>query len=39
MTLSTNLLQGHFPYDLFVKLFNLNRVELQPFGLINCGNR
>ncbi|ESW13253.1 hypothetical protein PHAVU_008G181000 [Phaseolus vulgaris] len=28
--------KGHFPYDLFVKLFN--RVELQPFGLINCGN-
>ncbi|XP_027940412.1 ubiquitin carboxyl-terminal hydrolase 17-like [Vigna unguiculata] len=30
--------KGHFPYDLFVKLFNLNRVQLQPFGLINCGN-
>ncbi|KAL1308786.1 hypothetical protein HN51_050804 [Arachis hypogaea] len=27
-----------FPYDLFVKLYNWNRVELQPFGLINCGN-
>ncbi|BAT81929.1 hypothetical protein VIGAN_03184600 [Vigna angularis var. angularis] len=30
--------KGHFPYDLFVKLFNLNRVQLQPFGLVNCGN-
>ncbi|MED6148840.1 ubiquitin-specific protease [Stylosanthes scabra] len=27
-----------FLYDLFVKLYNWNRVELQPFGLINCGN-
>ncbi|KAK7385384.1 hypothetical protein VNO78_31101 [Psophocarpus tetragonolobus] len=30
--------KGLFPYDLFVKLYNWNRVELQPFGLINCGN-
>ncbi|RDX67763.1 Ubiquitin carboxyl-terminal hydrolase 16, partial [Mucuna pruriens] len=30
--------QGLFPYDLFVKLYNWNKVELQPFGLINCGN-
>ncbi|CAJ1971680.1 unnamed protein product [Sphenostylis stenocarpa] len=30
--------KGHFPYDFFVKLFNWNRVELQPFGLTNCGN-
>ncbi|KAL2317639.1 hypothetical protein Fmac_031515 [Flemingia macrophylla] len=30
--------KGLFPYDLFVKLYNWNRVELQPFGLVNCGN-
>ncbi|KAE9595980.1 hypothetical protein Lal_00030870 [Lupinus albus] len=30
--------KGLFPYDLFVKLYTLNRVELQPFGLLNCGN-
>ncbi|KAI4337608.1 hypothetical protein L6164_016002 [Bauhinia variegata] len=30
--------KGLFPYDLFVKLFNSNKVELRPFGLINCGN-
>ncbi|KAG4954843.1 hypothetical protein JHK87_040437 [Glycine soja] len=30
--------KGLFPYDLFVKLYNWNRVELEPFGLINCGN-
>ncbi|KAK7301113.1 hypothetical protein RJT34_11974 [Clitoria ternatea] len=30
--------KGLFPYDMFVKLYNWNRVELQPFGLINCGN-
>nr|KYP47259.1 Ubiquitin carboxyl-terminal hydrolase 17 [Cajanus cajan] len=30
--------KGLFPYDLFVRLYNWNRVELQPFGLVNCGN-
>ncbi|GAU43480.1 hypothetical protein TSUD_244020 [Trifolium subterraneum] len=30
--------KGLFPYDLFVKLYNWNRVEVQPFGLANCGN-
>ncbi|KAM5575434.1 ubiquitin carboxyl-terminal hydrolase 16 [Rosa sericea] len=27
-----------FPYEVFVKLYNWNKVELQPSGLINCGN-
>ncbi|KNA03785.1 hypothetical protein SOVF_205740 [Spinacia oleracea] len=27
-----------FPYESFVKLYNWNRVELRPCGLINCGN-
>ncbi|XP_027368291.1 ubiquitin carboxyl-terminal hydrolase 17-like isoform X2 [Abrus precatorius] len=35
---SDKFMQGLFPYDLFVKLYNWNKVELQPFGLINCGN-
>ncbi|KAE9458809.1 hypothetical protein C3L33_09237, partial [Rhododendron williamsianum] len=30
--------KGLFPYELFVKLYNWNKVELQPFGLTNCGN-
>ncbi|CAA2962967.1 ubiquitin carboxyl-terminal hydrolase 17-like [Olea europaea subsp. europaea] len=30
--------KGLFPYDLFVKLYNWNKVELHPCGLINCGN-
>ncbi|KAI8548383.1 hypothetical protein RHMOL_Rhmol07G0269900 [Rhododendron molle] len=30
--------KGLFPYELFVKLYNWNKVELQPFGLSNCGN-
>ncbi|EXC16662.1 Ubiquitin carboxyl-terminal hydrolase 16 [Morus notabilis] len=30
--------KGLFPYDSFVKLYNWNKVELQPSGLINCGN-
>ncbi|GAB2271416.1 ubiquitin-specific protease [Dionaea muscipula] len=30
--------KGLFPYELFVKLYNWNKVELQPCGLINCGN-
>ncbi|KAH9606008.1 hypothetical protein KSS87_009493 [Heliosperma pusillum] len=27
-----------FEYDLFVKLYHWNKVELRPCGLINCGN-
>ncbi|XP_044501614.1 ubiquitin carboxyl-terminal hydrolase 17-like isoform X3 [Mangifera indica] len=27
-----------FPYDLFVKLYSCDKVELSPFGLTNCGN-
>ncbi|KAK9231494.1 hypothetical protein WN943_021730 [Citrus x changshan-huyou] len=27
-----------FPYDLFMKLYSYDKVELYPFGLINCGN-
>ncbi|CAN6542874.1 unnamed protein product [Malus baccata var. baccata] len=27
-----------FRYELFVKLYNWNKVELRPSGLINCGN-
>lgn len=27
-----------FPYEVFVKLYNWNKVELHPSGLINCGN-
>ncbi|KAF9620726.1 hypothetical protein IFM89_014247 [Coptis chinensis] len=27
-----------FPYDLFVKLYHWNKVELRPCGLTNCGN-
>ncbi|GAY41504.1 hypothetical protein CUMW_059960, partial [Citrus unshiu] len=30
--------KGLFSYELFVKLYNWNKVELQPCGLINCGN-
>ncbi|KAL2489051.1 ubiquitin carboxyl-terminal hydrolase 16-like [Forsythia ovata] len=30
--------KGLFPYDLFVKLYNWNKVELRPRGLNNCGN-
>ncbi|GLT93728.1 hypothetical protein SLE2022_115050 [Rubroshorea leprosula] len=30
--------KGLFPYELFVKLYNWNKVALQPCGLINCGN-
>uniref|UniRef100_A0A5B7AG99 ubiquitinyl hydrolase 1 n=1 Tax=Davidia involucrata TaxID=16924 RepID=A0A5B7AG99_DAVIN len=30
--------KGLFPYELFVKLYNWNKVELRPCGLINCGN-
>ncbi|KAK2659886.1 hypothetical protein Ddye_006419 [Dipteronia dyeriana] len=31
-------LQGIFSYELFVKLYNWNKLELKPCGLINCGN-
>ncbi|KAL6983135.1 ubiquitin-specific protease [Sarracenia purpurea var. burkii] len=31
--------KGLFPYELFVTLYNWNKVELRPFGLTNCGNR
>ncbi|XP_072972308.1 ubiquitin carboxyl-terminal hydrolase 17-like [Typha angustifolia] len=27
-----------FPYDLFTKLYNCDKVELRPCGLTNCGN-
>jgi ubiquitin carboxyl-terminal hydrolase 36/42 len=37
--LHLQLLQVLFPYESFVKLYNFNKVELRPFGLINCGNR
>ncbi|KAG8632826.1 hypothetical protein MANES_18G059900v8 [Manihot esculenta] len=30
--------KGLFSYDMFVKLYTLNKVELRPCGLINCGN-
>ncbi|XP_022773089.1 LOW QUALITY PROTEIN: ubiquitin carboxyl-terminal hydrolase 17-like [Durio zibethinus] len=30
--------KGLFPYESFVKLYNWNKVELQPFGLVNCLN-
>ncbi|XP_052189322.1 ubiquitin carboxyl-terminal hydrolase 16 [Diospyros lotus] len=30
--------KGLFSYDLFVKLYNWNKIELRPFGLANCGN-
>ncbi|GFY96090.1 ubiquitin-specific protease 16 [Actinidia rufa] len=30
--------KGLFPYELFVKLYNWNKIELPPFGLTNCGN-
>ncbi|KAK1554402.1 hypothetical protein Q3G72_011606 [Acer saccharum] len=30
--------KGIFSYELFVKLYNWNKVELKPCGLINCGN-
>ncbi|KAL3514261.1 hypothetical protein ACH5RR_026978 [Cinchona calisaya] len=30
--------KGLFPYDMFVKLYNWNKVELLPCGLLNCGN-
>ncbi|XP_015934845.1 ubiquitin carboxyl-terminal hydrolase 16 [Arachis duranensis] len=30
--------KGLFPYELFVKIYNSNKGEFSPFGLINCGN-
>ncbi|XP_043709597.1 ubiquitin carboxyl-terminal hydrolase 17-like isoform X2 [Telopea speciosissima] len=27
-----------FPYELFIKLYNSDKLELRPFGLTNCGN-
>ncbi|KAM0023945.1 putative ubiquitinyl hydrolase 1 [Helianthus debilis subsp. tardiflorus] len=30
--------KGLFPYEMFIKLYNWKHVELQPFGLKNCGN-
>ncbi|MBA0855146.1 hypothetical protein Goshw_009800 [Gossypium schwendimanii] len=30
--------EGIFPYESFVKLYSWNKVELQPRGLVNCGN-
>ncbi|MED6194287.1 ubiquitin-specific protease [Stylosanthes scabra] len=30
--------KGPFPYELFIKLYNSNKGEFSPFGLINCGN-
>ncbi|XVF36605.1 hypothetical protein REPUB_Repub19eG0071500 [Reevesia pubescens] len=30
--------KGLFPYESFVKLYCWNKVELQPRGLVNCGN-
>lgn len=30
--------KGLFPYELFVKLYNWNKVEMHPCGLVNCGN-
>ncbi|KAH7655471.1 Ubiquitinyl hydrolase 1 protein [Dioscorea alata] len=27
-----------FPYDVFIKLYNCDKLDLRPCGLINCGN-
>lgn len=35
----SSFLQGLFPYDHFVKLYNWNKIELRPCGLTNTGNR
>ncbi|XP_074369865.1 ubiquitin carboxyl-terminal hydrolase 17-like [Apium graveolens] len=37
-TLGKYTIKGLFSYELFVKLYNWNKVDMQPFGLINCGN-
>lgn len=31
--------QMGFPYELFTELYCYDKVELYPFGLVNCGNR
>ncbi|KAI0495868.1 hypothetical protein KFK09_022175 [Dendrobium nobile] len=28
----------NFPYELFAKLYNSDKVDMDPFGLFNCGN-
>lgn len=30
--------KGQFQYELFVKLYNWNKLDLRPCGLMNCGN-
>ncbi|KAL9678992.1 hypothetical protein QQ045_016844 [Rhodiola kirilowii] len=30
--------KGSFSYELFKSLYGWNKVELQPCGLVNCGN-
>ncbi|XVE95199.1 hypothetical protein REPUB_Repub02eG0075800 [Reevesia pubescens] len=30
--------KGLFPYESFLKLYSWNKVEMQPCGLVNCGN-
>ncbi|KAF5739781.1 ubiquitin carboxyl-terminal hydrolase 16 isoform X2 [Tripterygium wilfordii] len=30
--------KGFFSYELFVKLYTWNKMELRPCGLVNCGN-
>lgn len=39
LKLSLLTLQMLFPYDLFIKFYNSDKVDLQPRGLTNCGNR
>ncbi|XP_073143206.1 ubiquitin carboxyl-terminal hydrolase 17 [Henckelia pumila] len=34
----TGIYEGSFSYEHFVQLYNWNKVELRPCGLINCGN-
>ncbi|KAK9109106.1 hypothetical protein Sjap_017166 [Stephania japonica] len=31
--------QGVFPFEMFIKLYNWEKVVLRPCGLVNCGNR
>ncbi|XP_073275530.1 ubiquitin carboxyl-terminal hydrolase 17-like [Primulina huaijiensis] len=35
---SVGIYEGSFSYEHFVQLYNWNKVELRPCGLINCGN-
>ncbi|KAK1405579.1 Ubiquitin-specific protease 16 [Heracleum sosnowskyi] len=37
-TLEKYTVKGLFSYELFVKLYNWNKVDMQPCGLMNCGN-